>query len=93
MSKRTEAKPAVETDLYQLCPFCGGAGELRPGFRVCLDPPSARKDLVRLENGNFRCFACDGGKFVKIGLTLEQLDKVIRERESYKGRLRAGGLL
>ena len=93
MSKRTEAKPVVDTDLYQQCPFCEGAGELRPGFRACLDPPSARRDLVRLVNGNFRCFACDGDKFVKVGLTLAQVDKLIRDRDSFQCRLRGVGLL
>ena len=91
MSKRTEAKPAVETDLYH-------------SVRSARAPESSGRDsgpaLTRRRlagtSSDWRTaiplLRVDGGKFVKVGLTLEQLDKVIRSANPSRAGS-AGGLL
>jgi hypothetical protein len=73
---------AMGRDLYEQCPICEGAGSVDhrkfPGQSGRLEP------VAGAMFGRFVCPACDGARFVKIGLTADQVERIVAENDRLK---------
>ncbi len=71
--------------LYEECEVCAGSGAVPDSTRMCIDPPSAAREVLRpLPNGSFVCPSCGGRKFVQTGLTAGQVVRMVATIERFK---------
>jgi hypothetical protein len=66
----------MSRELYERCTACGGSGRIDPArFQGWRHRPRPGDD------GKVTCVACRGEKYVPIGLTADQVEKMV-ERET-----------
>jgi hypothetical protein len=77
----------MSKDLYEQCEICRGEGVIDSEqlSTMMIDPPSALQKLKR-PGGGYTCPGCVGVKFIKIGLTVGQVERMRAELD----RLKAG---
>jgi hypothetical protein len=70
MGKKWMAK-----DLFEQCEICDGTGSPPGDKRMCLDLGRGVK-LDRRSDGSIVCPSCGGEKFIRIGLTVGQVERM-----------------
>ena len=74
----------MSKDLYELCEICGGTGSLDPARTDLLITLYRGQTLQRREDGRLVCPACGGLKFIRVGLTVGQVERMRAELDRMK---------
>jgi hypothetical protein len=65
-------------ELYEICPLCDGTGAiLTPGLLA------RTSKLEKREDGRYVCVGCGGTKYIKIGMTVGQLERMHAKADKF----------